>query len=74
MTNPVVWESTLDNRFNCKVLREEARIGILIITDQETDEDIYTRPVSLAYGAQFGPDVDDVRLWQELCVEAIDNR
>jgi hypothetical protein len=74
MTNSVIWESTLDNQFECKVLREEARVGVLIITDNTTGEDIFTRPVSLSYGAQFGPDIDDVQLWQHLCVEAIDNR
>lgn len=30
--------------------------------------------VPLAYGAAFGPDIDDVAAWESACIQAIDGR
>ena len=68
----IIWESLLDNRYQCQVVRESAYVGTLTITDTEQNTVVYTKAVSLSYEALFGPDMDDVYLWQTLCVNFID--
>ena len=67
-----IWEAKLDEKFNCKVERLTERTGHLSVTNDETKEVILNKDVGLSYGALFGPDVDDVAYWQDLCVEAVD--
>jgi allophanate hydrolase subunit 1 len=71
--NNIIWESTLDDIFLCKVMRESERIGVLSIKETINGQTIFERKVGLSYGAHFGPDVEDVAKWQELCVNAVDN-
>jgi hypothetical protein len=57
-----VWENTLDggNRGTLTVVRQID--GVIILHEE----------VSLAYAAQFGPDVDDVATWENMVVNAVD--
>ncbi len=70
---PVIWEAMLDGRYDCKVLRDDAYHGRLVIADSH-DEDrvLYCEQVSLLYGAQFGPDIDDIASWEKKVLEFID--
>lgn len=48
--------------------------GVLCIFEQTDDKQLlYFEKVILAYGAPFGPDVDDVTAWQEKVLDFIDN-
>lgn len=33
---------------------------------------IHSQEVNVSYGAQFGPDIDDIRLWQHISTDAVD--
>jgi len=68
----VVWEAELDNKYNCKVLRLGAYHGCLMITDN-LGKILTQKPVTMSFDAVFGPDVDDVELWQDMCVEYVDS-
>jgi hypothetical protein len=65
-----VWTSLLDDRFLCQVVRTEPYLGKLAISEEGVV--LYVEEVGLSYNAQFGPDVEDVRMWQERCVEVVD--
>lgn len=67
-----IWEAKLDKEFDCKVERLRERVGHLSVTNTESKEVILDKDVDLSYGALFGPDVDDVAYWQDLCIEAVD--
>ena len=69
-----IWESTLDDIFECKVLRTGDRTGQLTVKENITGQILLDKPVALSYGAQFGPDMDDVAQWQGMCVDVVDNR
>lgn len=68
----IVWKATLDDRYCCVVTRTGDRTGRYTVTDTETDDELLSEEVELSYGAKFGPDVADVRRWQDLAVEAVD--
>ena len=68
----IVWESKLDDIYECKVERRSKYVGFLTIKNQDTV--LLEREVGLAYGAMFGPDVADVAQWQEMAIEAVDNQ
>ncbi len=69
--NPdVVWTAELDGKYTVEVLRTGPRSGNFRI--REGERLIHERPTGLSYGAQFGPDVDDVATWQDWAVEVID--
>lgn len=65
-----VWESTLDDRYECRVERIDGSTGELVMTDG--DRELLRERVGLAYGAAFGPDADDVARWSERCKEVVD--
>lgn len=66
----IIWESKLDDKWNCVVTRTAEYSGQLTVSDQE--EVILSESVSLSYGAAFGPDVSDVAMWQDKCIEVVD--
>ncbi len=66
-----VWSSVLDGKYDCEVTRTGPYTGILTVVDTKKDEKILSEEVSLAYGAQFGPDIEDVSTWQTMCLKAI---
>jgi len=65
-----VWSSTLDDRFTVEVIWTAPYRGELTISDGATV--LYREPVGLSYNAQFGPDIDDVRSWQESAIAFVD--
>lgn len=68
-----VWQSRLDKKYHCSVTRLSERKGQLKIVDEENQNVLLDKEVGLSYGAIFGPDVDDVRTWEEDCINVIDN-
>ena len=70
----VVWTSTLDERYEVKVVRKGEYQGYLTITDTTTGDALGSKDVGLAYAARFGPDVEDIRDWQEWAVGIVDAR
>ena len=72
----VVWENTVDgNTWRCWVTRDPASPdyrGRLRVARVSTGEVIRDELVGLAYGAIFGPDVDDVAQWHDKALESID--
>jgi len=74
MSEPhVVYENTVDEgKWAMKVVRAKPYVGSLIVTKVETGEEVYHQPVTLAYDAAFGPDMDDVAEWQAITINVID--
>ena len=69
----IVWQSHLDKKYNCIVTRIDERNGLLKIVSDENKEVLLEQKVGLSYGAIFGPDIDDVREWEQICINKIDN-
>lgn len=70
----IVYATTLDNRYEVKVIRTGNYCANLILTDNTTGEVLLTEPTSLSYSAIVGPDVDDVADWQQRAITFVDNR
>jgi hypothetical protein len=68
----IVWESKLDEMFDCKVVRTSDYTGRLTVVNTVTTDTILDKEVDLSYGALFGPDVSDVAHWQDMIIEAVD--
>lgn len=69
----LVWSAELDNRYIVEVQRVDENTGILYIFDhQDGDRQIHEEKTILMYGAQFGPDVENVGQWEERGVEVVD--
>lgn len=69
----IVWESTLDKAWHCYVERTHTYHGRLRVQSVEfPDHELLNVDVTLAYGAAFGPDVDDVDLWADMSLKAVD--
>ncbi len=69
----VIWHNTVDGgTWDCKVVRDAPYHGVLTVTRVLTDEVILSEGVGLSYGSIFGPDVDDVRTWENKSITAID--
>ncbi len=66
-----LWEADLDDIYHCEVTRKTASLGVLRIT--KGSETLLEKEVSLAYGAAFGPDIDDVMQWQNDCLDFVDS-
>lgn len=70
--NKIIWEATLDGQYACFVARVDEYNGILTIEDLSSSNLIHVEEVTLSYQAIFGPDVYDVALWEEKCIEVVD--
>ena len=68
----LIWEATLDNIYKCEVTRIDEYKGKLKVTNTENAFVLLEQEVGLSYGARFGPDIDDVALWQDLSCKAVD--
>ena len=69
-----IWESKLDDIYDCKVIRLGERTGRLIVTNTSNGSVLLEQDVGLSYGAVFGPDSEDVANWHDLCVGAVDSQ
>jgi hypothetical protein len=67
-----VWEAKLDDKYDCVVQRTGDYAGELTITADSTV--LHREAVGLSYGAIFGPDVADVREWEDKCIGIVDPR
>ena len=67
-----IWQAELDGKFKCSVTRINKRGGTLRVEDTESGTTLLEQDVGLMYGAQFGPDVEDVEKWQSICVAVVD--
>lgn len=65
-----LYSAMLDGRYRLNVTRTGPSFGQLTLADG--DALLYSQPVVLAYGAVFGPDVDDVRQWQDIATRIVD--
>lgn len=72
----LVWRSRLDGRYLIEVVRDEAdpdyRAHLRVFDAQHELACRLDEAVGLAYGARFGPDVDDVATWQERVLKLVD--
>lgn len=71
--NSIVYETSIDGRFELRVYRstKHTRIGVLVVAEADRPP-LFERTVYLAFGAAFGPDSEDVEEWLEMATEAID--
>jgi hypothetical protein len=67
-----IWEAELDGKYKCTVTRMNKRGGTLRVEDTESGKILLEQDVGLTYGAQFGPDIEDVEKWQSVCVAVVD--
>ena len=66
----LVWECMLDDKYRCLVKRCGLYRGSLEMWEgSKLHKEL---PVGLAYNAQFGPDVTDVRQWEDQCIAWVD--
>ncbi len=70
----VVWQNTIDaNTWSAEVVRVSEGTAQLSVTEVATGQVVHAERVGLAYGAIFGPDVDDLRQWQDRVIAVIDD-
>ena len=67
-----IWENTLDQRYKCTVTRNSQYSGQLKIFDEDLQKVLCDEEVRLSYSATFGPDVDDVRDWEDRIIKIVD--
>jgi O-acetyl-ADP-ribose deacetylase (regulator of RNase III) len=67
-----IWEAELDGEYKCTVTRINKRGGNLRVVENTTGRELLNQDVGLLYGAQFGPDVEDVAKWQDICVAVVE--
>lgn len=70
-----IWSATVDNeRFTVAVWPIEGRthVGTLKVTVNDTDEELLSDEVTVAFNAIFGADVADLAVWQEAAIDVID--
>ena len=67
-----IWKAELHDNYKCTVTRINKRGGNLRIVETATERELLNQDVGLMYGAQFGPDVEDVAKWQDICVAVVD--
>lgn len=68
----IIWQAKLDNRYQCQVERINEVHGRLTMVDSENSETVLDQQVTLAWGAKFGADIDDIADWEERCVSIAD--
>ena len=70
----LVWVVRPQGRYQAEVQRiSRSRATLCLFDHQDNDKLLKTWRVSLAFGAEFGPDQDDVQRWDKMIGEFIDN-
>jgi hypothetical protein len=72
MNQQIIWNATLDERYECKVVRNSQYSGQLQVFDNQDKKYLYDEEVRFSYGASFGPDAQDVLEWQDKVIEIVD--
>jgi hypothetical protein len=67
-----IWKAELDGKYKCSVTRINKRGGNLRVVESATERELLNQDVGLLYGAQFGPDIEDVEKWQSICTAVVD--
>ena len=67
-----IWHAELDGLYTCSVVRINKRGGNLRVVETATGRELLNQDVGLLYGAPFGPDIDDVDKWQNICTAVVD--
>lgn len=67
-----IWFTTLDGIYQIVVMRIDDYHGRLSVSRE--GEELFSKEVTLAFAAQFGPDVDDVLSWQEWAIQKVDSQ
>lgn len=69
-----VWKSTLDDRWQCRVISDDRApyIGRLTVRELVTAELLLDDRVNIAFAARFGPDAHDVAEWARRCEDIVD--
>lgn len=71
----LVWWTRLDSQWQVEVQRTGPYQAVLCIFDHANEDHlVHQEPVSLAYDAVVGPDMDDVMFWQEKAIGYVDSR
>lgn len=70
MSEEIIWQSMLDDRYLVKVTRTGLYRAELTIGDG--DVVLHRQDVILMYDALFGPDIDDVATWQDIAIAFVD--
>lgn len=66
-----IWRGILDRgQYTVSVVRIAPYNGLLTVTHEERV--ILQQAVGLMYNAEFGPDMEDVELWQNIGIKAAD--
>ena len=70
-SDDVVWRNTMDGgKYIATVVRLAPYRGYLTLT--RDDKSVLAEEVGIAYDAPFGPDMEDIYIWQGLCTTAAD--
>ena len=69
--NYIIWKSKVDKKFDVWVERVAPYEGELVIS--EDGKMLTVQQVTITYDAKFGPDINDVRDWERVCIDFIDN-
>jgi hypothetical protein len=72
MTEEIIWSNVLNNRYDCKVVRNSGYTGQLTVYDNELKHYLYSEEVRLSYGAAFGPDALDLNEWMNMIEKVVD--
>lgn len=70
--NYTIWQCKLDRKYDVRVERVAPYEGELVIS--ENDKMLTVKQVTISHDAQFGPDINDIRDWEALCIDFIDNK
>ncbi|EYT64023.1 hypothetical protein H483_0106090 [Dietzia sp. UCD-THP] len=71
----VVWWSRLDDRYQVEVTRDPdntSQATLTVYDRANSNVEIHTEQIGLAYGAVFGPDTGDVNHWRAIASKAVD--
>ena len=67
----IVWQNKLDNIYDVMMVTDNDDYkGNLII--KKGDVELLKELTTISYGARFGPDVSDVAVWENRCIDFID--
>lgn len=72
--NPkVVWWGKLDERYLVEVVRINLERATLFIFDhKDQNRLLHQEDTLLSFGAVFGPDINDVKRWEDRVIEVVD--
>ncbi len=70
-TSDLIWQDDLDKgTYSATVTRIAPYHGLLVLTRGKTI--VLQENVGMMYNAEFGPDMEDVRLWERIVLAAAD--